>query len=73
MLPLYLRLAKVEAGATNEVQAVDALKNITRYISPNLTLTHLHSEAFDTIRHTEVFQNLLHQVELAEVTLENQN
>ena len=62
-----------KARATNEVQAVDALKNITRYISPNLALTHLHAEVFDTIRHTEAFQDLLHQIELAEVTLENQN
>ena len=72
-LPLYLLLAQVEARATNEVQAVAALKNITRYISPNLALIHLHMEEFDTIRTTEAFQNLLHQIELAEVTLENQN
>jgi len=72
-LPLYLLLAKVEARATNDVQAVAALKNITRYISPNLALTHLHMEEFDTIRDTETFQDLLHQLELAEVTLENQN
>jgi len=72
-LPLYLLLAKIEARATNEVQAVEALKNITRYISPNLALTKMHLEDFDTIRDTEAFQNLLHQIELAEVTLENQN
>jgi len=72
-LPLYLLLAKIEARATNDVQAVDALKNITRYISPNLALTELHMEDFDTIRDTEAFQNLLHQIELAVVTLENQN
>ncbi len=73
MLPLYLLLAKVEARATNEVQAVGALKNITRYISPNLALIEMHLSDFDTIRDTEAFQNLLHQIELAEVTLENQN
>ena len=72
-LPLYLLLAKIEARATNDVQAVDALKNITRHISPNLVLVHLHAEEFDTIRNTEAFQALLHQIELAEVTLENQN
>ena len=72
-LPLYLLLAKVEAGATNNIQAVDALKNITRYISPNMAIARLHAEEFDTIRNTEAFQNLLHQIELAEVTLENQN
>jgi len=72
-LPLYLLLAKIEARATNDVQAVEALKNITRYISPNLALTKLHLEDFDTIRDTEAFQALLHQLELAVVTLENQN
>ncbi len=71
-LPLYLLLAKIEARATNDVQAVEALKNITRYISPNLALTKMHMDDFDTIRDTETFQNLLHQIELAEVTLENQ-
>jgi len=72
-LPLYLLLAKIEARATNDVQAVEALKNITRYISPNLALTELHMDDFDTIRDTEAFQALLHQIELAVVTLENQN
>ncbi len=72
-LPLYLLLAKIEARATNEVQAVEALKNITRYISPNLAIIEMHLEDFDTIRESEAFQNLLHQIELAEVTLENRN
>ena len=68
-LPLYLLLAKIEARATNDVQAVETLKNITRYISPNLALTKMNLEDFDTIRDTEAFQNLLHQLELAMVTL----
>ncbi len=72
-LPLYLLLAKIEARSTNEVQAVDALKNITRYISPNLAIIEMNRTDFDTIRDTEAFQNLLHQIELAEVTLENQS
>jgi len=72
-LPLYLLLAKVEAAATNEVQAIEALNNITRYISPNLAIVQLNMNDFDTIRDTEAFQNLLHQIELADVTLENQN
>jgi len=72
-LPLYLQLAKMEAESTNSVQAVDALKRITEYISPNLALTQLHMENFDTIRDTEAFQKLLHQLELSVVTLEDKN
>jgi len=72
-LPLYLLLANLEARSTNAVATVDALKNITRYISPNLALIELHREEFDTIRDTEAFQTLLHQLEIAMVTLENQN
>lgn len=72
-LSLYLLLAKTEARATNDVQAVEALKNITRYISPNLALTKMNMEDFDTIRDTEAFHDLLHQLELALVTLENRN
>lgn len=72
-LPLYILLAKLEARSTNSVGAVDALKNITRYISPNLAIIELHREDFDTIRDTEDFQVLLHQLEIAMVTLENQN
>lgn len=72
-LPLYLLLAKLEARATNEIHAVEALQNITRYISPNLALTKLDQEDFDVIRDTEAFQNLVHQLELAMVTLENRN
>jgi len=70
-LPLYLLLAKTEARAGNEVQAVGALKNITKYLSPNIALTEMSSTDFDTIRETEGFRTLLHQIELAAVTLEN--
>ncbi len=72
-LPLYLLLARIEAAATNEVKAVEALQNITRYISPNIALTQMNSEDFDTIRDSGVFQDLLYQIELAAVTLENKN
>lgn len=72
-LPLYLLLAKLEAHATNTAESVEALKNITRYISPNLALTELHHESFDPIRDTEAFENLVHHLELSMVTLENQN
>ena len=70
-LPFYLLLAQIEAQTTNSVQAVAALKNITRYISPNLALTKLHQPAFDSIRDSEEFQALEQQVELAMVTLED--
>ncbi|MBI9020836.1 MAG: tetratricopeptide repeat protein [Verrucomicrobia bacterium] len=72
-LPFYLLLAKTEASATNVVPAINALKSIARYLSPNLMLIELHREEFDTIRDTESFQTLLHQLEIAMVTLENQN
>jgi len=72
-LPLHLLLAKVEAQATNEVQAVDALRNITRYLSPNLAIIEMNRTDFDSIRDTEAFQGFLHQLELKAVSLENRN
>lgn len=70
-LPFYLLLAEIEAQTTNSVKAVAALKNITRYISPNLALTKLHQPGFDSIRDSEAFRALEQQIELAMVTLEN--
>lgn len=72
-LPFYLLLAKTEASTTNVAPAADALKSITRYISPNLMLIEMHREEFDPIRDTEAFQELLHQQEIAMITLENPN
>jgi predicted Zn-dependent protease len=72
-LPLYLLLANIEARSTNEVQAVDALKNITRYLSPNLAIIEMNRTDFDPIRETEVFQGFLHQLELNAVSLEDRN
>lgn len=71
-LPLHLLLANIEAKATNEVQAVDALRNITRYLSPNLTIVEMNRSDFDSIRETEAFQCFLRQLELQAVSLEDQ-
>ena len=67
---LYLLLAKIEARSTNSVQAVAALQKMSRHISPNLALTKLNQDDFDSIRDTEEFQALIRQVELATVTLQ---
>ncbi len=72
-LPLHLLLAKIEAQATNEVQAVQALKNIPRYLSPNLAIIEMNRIEFDPIRDTEAFQGFLRQLELRAVSLENRN
>ena len=69
-LPLYLLLAKVEAGAANDAGAVEALKNIRQYMSPNLALNQMNSSLFDPVRNTESFQALLRQTELDAVTME---
>ncbi len=69
-LPLYLLLAKVEAGVANDVGAVEALKNIRQYMSPNLALNQMNSNLFDPVRNTESFQALLRQTELDAVTME---
>jgi len=69
-LPLYLLLAKIEAYATNDVGAVEALKNVRQYMSPNLALNQMNSDPFDPVRNTESFQALLRQTELDAVTME---
>jgi len=69
-LPLYLLLAKIEAYAMNDVGAVEALKSIRQYMSPNLALTKMNSGMFDPVRNTESFQALLRQTELDAVTME---
>ncbi|QHI68869.1 tetratricopeptide repeat protein [Tichowtungia aerotolerans] len=69
-LPLYLLLAKFEAQATNTTAAVAALDRATEHISPNLALTKLNRDEFDSIRNTEEFRALVQRVELANVTLE---
>jgi len=69
-LPLYLLLAKIEAYAMNDVGAVEALKNVRQYMSPNLALNKMNSGMFDPVRNTESFQALLRQTELDAVTME---
>jgi Tfp pilus assembly protein PilF len=69
-LPLYLLLAKLEAQTTNAPAAVAALREMADVTTPNLALIRLNLDDFDSIRDTEEFQSLVHQIELAAVTLE---
>lgn len=72
-LPLYLLLATIEARDRNETAAIEALKQATHLISPNLALTELNRQEFDAIRDNRAFQSLVRNVELATVSPEAVN
>lgn len=72
-LPLYLLLATIEAQDMNEGAAIEALKQMTHFISPNLALTKLNRQEFDDLRDNGEFQSLVREVELATVSLEGVN
>ena len=68
-LTVSLLLARTAAQNADTGRAVHALQRAARLITPRQTIAEMHDAAFEKIARTEPFEALLHQLELAEVSL----
>jgi len=68
-LAVNLLLARTAAQHADTGRAVHALRDAARFLSPRQTIAEMHDATFDKIAHTEPFEALLYQLELAEVSL----
>jgi Tfp pilus assembly protein PilF len=62
-------LAKVAAQDADADRAVRALHKTARVLTPRQVIAEMHENAFEKIAKTDAFQTLLHQLELAAVSL----
>lgn len=69
--PLASHLLRARAAAQNNdvERAVQALRETAKLRTPSQTITEMHKPEFEGISQTEPFETLIHQLELASVSL----
>lgn len=68
-LAVSLLLARTAAQNTDTERAVRALRDAAHFLTPRQVIAEMHDAVFEKVARTESFEALLHQLELAAVSL----